>query len=355
MSTVHVVLPEGVHDPARPSGGNTYDRRVCAGLGAAGWRVRAHSIPGSWPLPGTAAREALAVVLAGIPDGSVVLVDGLLACSAPGALVRAADRVRLVVLVHMPLGDGPAGHEIVGARERERDVLAAATAIITTSGWTRERLLDEYPLDARRVRVAEPGADRADVAPGTPAGGQLLCVAAVAPHKGHDMLLAALADNAGLPWCCTCVGPLDRDPRFVARLRRAAQGRGIVDRLRFAGTRSGAELEQAYAAADALVLASRVESYGMVVTEALAHGLPVIATAVGGLPEALGRTADGRLPGLLVPPGDQHALTVALRRWLQDAHLRHQLREAALDRRESLSGWAVTAAAVAGVLSGGAP
>jgi glycosyltransferase involved in cell wall biosynthesis len=87
------------------------------------------------------------------------------------------------------------------------------------------------------------------------------------------------------------------------------------------------------------VLASRGETYGMVVTEALARGLPVIATAVGGLPEALGQASDGRRPGLLVPPEDSVALAAALRDWLVDANLRHRLREAARERRSTLSRW----------------
>ena len=79
------------------------------------------------------------------------------------------------------------------------------------------------------------------------------------------------------------------------------------------GPRTGSELAAAYAEADVLVLASRAETYGMVVTEALARGLPVIAADVGGVPEALGTTADGTRPGLLVPPGDVTALADALR------------------------------------------
>jgi glycosyltransferase involved in cell wall biosynthesis len=99
-----------------------------------------------------------------------------------------------------------------------------------------------------------------------------------------------------------------------------------------------------------LVLASGSESYGMVVTEALARGTPVIAGAVGGVPEALGWTQAGRSPGLLIPPNDPHALSEALTRWLSDAVLRGSLRSAAQDRRRTLHGWDATARSVASVL-----
>jgi glycosyltransferase involved in cell wall biosynthesis len=101
-----------------------------------------------------------------------------------------------------------------------------------------------------------------------------------------------------------------------------------------------------------LVLPSRAEAYGMVVTEALARGLPVVAAEVGGLPEALGHGADGIRPGLLVPPEDPAALGAALRAWLVDAGLRKRLRRAARERRESLSRWSTPTSVVADVLAG---
>jgi glycosyltransferase involved in cell wall biosynthesis len=350
VSTVHVLLPEGVHDPARPSGGNSYDRRVCAGLTALGWQPREHLVAGTWPVPGAAARAALVEAITATPDGSLVLVDGLVANAAPDVLVATAERLRLVVLVHMPVSNAPDGHDVVGTSAQERAVVTAAAAIITTSRWTHDRLIAEYGLDPRRIHVAAPGTDDARVASRTQTGGRLLCVATVAPHKGQDTLLAALAGIADLPWHCACVGPLDRNPPFVTSLARAADKHGISDRLCFTGTRVGAELDQAYAAADLVVLASRGESYGLVLTEALARGIPVVATAVGGVPEAVGRTSGGRLPGLLVPPGDDRALAAALRCWLEDAELRDELRRAALERRGELTSWAATAAQVAGVL-----
>jgi glycosyltransferase involved in cell wall biosynthesis len=345
--TVHVVVPEGIDDPRRPSGGNTYDRRVCGGLEALGWTVREHAVPGTWPEPEPTAASALAAVLAGIPDDAVVLLDGLVASTASDVLVPEAGRLRQVVLVHMPTGERHRG--------RERAVLSAASAVLATSAWTRDLLLDRHRLEPGRVHVARPGVDAADLAPGTASGGELLCVAAVTPGKGHDVLLAALGALAELPWRCVCVGTLERDPDYVARLGRQARQSGVGDRVEFVGPRTGPALEASYAAADVLVLASRAETYGMVVTEALARGLPSVATSVGGLPEALDGAPGGERPGLLVPPDDPQALAGALSSWLGDAVLRRDLRSAARERRASLPGWPRTAREVARVLAGAAP
>jgi glycosyltransferase involved in cell wall biosynthesis len=222
--------------------------------------------------------------------------------------------------------------------------------VVATSEWTRGRLRELYGLE--RVHVAEPGVDAAGVAPRTTAGGRLLCVAALTPQKGHDVLLDALHRVADLSWRCACVGSLDRDPAFAARVRHRA--RGLGGRVEFAGPRTGRELDRAYAGADLLVLPSHAETYGMVVTEALARGVPVLASDVGGVSEALGHGGDGTRPGLLVAPGDPAALAAALRRWLGDAGLRARLRRAARERRASLRGWPATSSAVAGVLAGAA-
>jgi glycosyltransferase involved in cell wall biosynthesis len=352
VTAVHVVVPEGIDDPARPSGGNAYDRQVCRGLASIGWSVHEHAVPGAWPRPDAASRAALAGAVRSIPDGAVVLLDGLVASAAADVLAPEANRLRLVVLVHMPLGHRPADDGGDDARTRERAILAVATAVVTTSEWARRRLLELYSLPADRVHVAEPAVDAADLADGTAAGGALLCVAAVTAEKGHDVLLDALATMADLPWQCVCVGSLDRDPAFVEGLRRRSLDGGLHDRVFFPGPRTGADLDRTYAAADVLVLASRAETFGMVVTEALARGLPVVAAEVGGLPEALGHAADGVRPGLLVPPDDPAALGAALRAWLGDAELRGRLRRAARERRAALAGWPSTTSVLAGVLAG---
>ena len=297
--TVHVVRPEGLDDPARPSGGNVYDRRVIDGLGAV-----EHASTST------------------VPDGAVVLVDGLL---AGPELVQEAARVRVVVLVHMPR-----------AEPWEGAVLRATAGVVCTSRWMRTRLVAQHALDPDRVVVAEPGVDPAPLAPGSPTGTALLCVGAVTRLKGYDVLAAALGTLDDLPWSCRGVGSTAIEPGFAA---------GLDPVVRLTGPLTRAELDATYAGADLVVLASRAETDGMVVTEAIARGVPVVASDVGGVREALGGG------GVLVPPDDAGALGAALRRWLTDAGHRAALRDAARERRDALTGWDRTTALVAEALA----
>jgi glycosyltransferase involved in cell wall biosynthesis len=340
VTALHVVVPEGIDDPARPSGGNVYDLQICSALAERGWPVQVHPVPGSWPQPDAAAYEALGGVVQRIPDGAVALVDGLVGSTAPAVLVPHAKRLRLVALVHMPL-----------RHRREGTILSAATSVVTTSDWTRRALLELYSLPEERVHVAEPGVDRAPLSVGTETAGGFLCVASVVPEKGHDVLLDALAAMRDLSWSCLCVGSTSRDSAFAEGLQRRVSDDGLEGRVRFTGPLGGAELGHAYASADLFVLPSRAETYGMVVTEALARGLPVVAADVGGVAETLGYGNGGGRPGLLVPPGDPVALAAGLRSWLRDASVRRAWRAAARERRTALPGWSATTSALMRVLA----
>ncbi len=351
-SAVHVVVPAGIDDPARPSGGNVYDRCLVDALRELGRTVHEHPLAGTWPTPRAADQSALADLLADLPDGAVVLVDGLIASASlpSGGFPPPSghfDRLRVVVLLHMPFAEATPDAAL---EESERRALGAAAAVVTTSRWSRDWVVTHHGVPADRVHVAEPGVRPADLAPGSPSGRNLLCLAAVTPDKGHDVLLAALARIADLDWHCTCVGALDLDPGFVERLQYDARRAGLAERLTFAGPLTGPRLHAALDATDLLVSASRRESYGMAVTEALARGIPVVVTDVGGHPEALGRAPGAERPGLLLPPDDPANLAAALRRWLVDDRLRTDLRRHAADRRRTLGSWEATAVRVGEVL-----
>ncbi|WP_406361795.1 glycosyltransferase family 4 protein [Streptomyces sp. NBC_01579] len=354
--SVIVVMPGGVDDPSAPSGGNTYDRRVCRDLPRIGWQVHEYAVAGTWPQPRATARAELARILAESADGAVVVLDGLVACAVPEIIVPEAERLRLVVLVHLPLGDetGLAPGLAAALNAGERRTLQAAAAVVATSDWAAVRLVTHHGLDPVRVHVAAPGADTEPPATGTATGTDrapsLLCVASVTPRKGQLQLVESLAAVADLPWNCVCVGGLGQDPGYVTRIRELIGRYSLGDRVHLVGPRTGAELNASYAAADLLVLASHAETYGMVATEALARGVPVLATAVGGLPEAVGHAPGRGVPGYLVPPQNPAAFASALRLWLGEPVERRRSKEAALIRRTALAGWDTTSHSLAAVL-----
>ncbi|MFH0515853.1 glycosyltransferase family 4 protein [Streptomyces sp. M41] len=352
LRSVHFVMPGGVDDQTAPSGGNAYDRRVSLDLPGFGWQVHKHAVDGSWPRPGAAARAELARTLRAFPDDTVVLLDGLVACGVPEIILPETERLRLAVLVHLPLGDETGLEPAVAAEldARERTVLRAVPAVVATSDWAVRRLVAHHGLAPERVHVAAPGADIAPLAAGTDGVSRLLCVAAVTPRKGQHRLVEALAAVTDLPWSCECVGGLSQDPEYVTGLRALIHEHGLQDRLVLAGPRTGAELDASYNAADLMVLTSYAETYGMAVTEALARGIPVLATDVGGLPEAVGRAPDGGVPGILVPPENSAAIAAELRGWFGEADVRRRLKAAARARRAALDGWAATARSLAAVL-----
>lgn len=168
LRTLHFVLPAGVDDLARPSGGNAYDRRICLDLPGFGWQVVKHTVGGDWPEPGAEGRAALARTLGELPDDTVVLLDGLVACGVPEVIVPEAGRLRLAVLVHLPLGDETGLEADVAAAldAKERETLRAVSAVIGTSDWAVRRLVSHHGLAPERVHVAAPGAD---IAPSPPA------------------------------------------------------------------------------------------------------------------------------------------------------------------------------------------
>jgi glycosyltransferase involved in cell wall biosynthesis len=249
------------------------------------------------------------------------------------------------VVLHLQLADetGLPAERAAGLDRREREVLRAAAVVVATSEWAARRAIAHHGLDPHRVRTAPPGTDPAPLAAGTEAGNRLLCLASVTPRKGHDVLAEALAGLADLPWTCVCVGSVRRDPGHARRVQALVDRLGLAKKMILTGPLPDADLDTTFGQTDLLVLPSRRETFGMVVTEALARGIPVVATNVDALPHTLGPDA-----GMLVPPDDVPALTGALRRWLTDADLRDRLREAA--RAREVEDWPTAAKRLAGVL-----
>ena len=185
-------------DLATRTGGYGYDRRMVAGLRDRGWSVAVRELDDSFPRPTSAARDQAARVLAAIPDGSAVLIDGLAFGAMPAEVEREAARLRLIALVHHPLAaeTGIDEDTAVALEASERRALRRRALVVVTSRATARALAVTASgpiasLSWSLARTARPW--RAVSAGARPAEVALLCVATLIPRKGHDVLFRALA------------------------------------------------------------------------------------------------------------------------------------------------------------------
>jgi glycosyltransferase involved in cell wall biosynthesis len=373
---LRLVVPGNVR---HNSGGNVYNAALARGLTAQGVEVETVALDGGWPAGSPADRQRLAAVLYSDgthddgggsdddDDGShrpgtsrrVTVVDGLLACGAPEELAAAAAAGQPAwILLHMPLEDPGL----------ERRALREAAGVICTSSSAAAGLRARHGLEG--ITVALPGTD-----PGPPAHGSrpphLLAVAALLPNKDQSLLLDALSRLTDLPWTAALVGSDSADPAYAAQLREQVGRHGLQDRVGIPGELRGQALEAAWVRADLSLLISRAETYGLVVPESIARGVPVLVRAGTGAVEALAAgsphsltpdthpntvqdipgaesgTLPSTLPGTAVALGtDPSPLAGLLRRWLTDPSLRARWRSAALAARDRLPGWDSTARTV---------
>lgn len=240
--------------------------------------------------------------------------------------------------------------EIEGAYrlDGERKVLKDADCIVAATPAELAQLQWLYGADTRRVVIIPPGVDLCHFYPIdcdeakefigiTCSDHMLLFVGRIEPLKGLDVLLKALAimRQQGVferyPLCLAVIGgdpdaSPDQMSAEMARIKRLARRYGLQDLVAFLGKRGQDTLPYYYSAAEALVMPSHYESFGMVALEAMACGTPVVASQVGGLAFLV---QDG-VTGYTVPSGEPAALSERLTALISNEHLRSQMGEQAV-------------------------
>jgi glycosyltransferase involved in cell wall biosynthesis len=334
-------------DLATPTGGYRYDRLIIQELRRLGWQVDVLDLGDGFPSASLAQRASALAILSSVPGSCPIVLDGL----AFGALPEAgALRVRtpLIALVHQPCalepGLDPAMAHVL--RESERAALAAAARVVVTSEATARIVIADYSVRSQCVTVVRPGNDPVPPAFGSSdAVVRLLSVGSVVPGKGYDLLISAVAAIADLPWRLTIAGDRTRNLAAAARLDADISAHGLGDRVTVLGAVPPERIDELYLASDVFVLASRFEGYGMALAEAIAHGLPVVSTRVGAIPDTVPVGT-----GLLVPPDDAVALAQALRRLIGDREERQRLALNARAAAAQLPTWQDAARLFAGAI-----
>jgi glycosyltransferase involved in cell wall biosynthesis len=330
------------------TGGYIYDSRILRELASQGWQTTTLSLDRSFPSPTEAALRDARARFDQVPDGHLVVIDGLALAGLGPLLPDIVRRLDPVALIHHPLAD-ETGIDAGRAAElaaAETSALALVPQIIVTSQWTRRRLSD-YGVEPSRVAVVEPGIDRGPLVERQPSSTvRLLTVATITPRKGHAILIQSLARLTHLDWSLRCAGSLELDPDCARSLSEQIEQSGLKDRVTLLGEQTPAQVRREYGAADLFVLPSWLEGYGMALAEAIAHGLPVVSTTSGAIPETVPASASR-----LVPAGDVDALTEALSDLIGDPAKHAALARGARNAADSVSTWHDAARNFAAVLT----
>lgn len=204
-----------------------------------------------------------------------------------------------------------------------RILIPMTDALTCVSKAIKENVLTTYRISPQRARVLYNGIpfpERASKGKVQKADGrpQLAVIGRLVPAKGHRYLFEAFGEvvrrypEASLH--VVGVGPLG------AELKRLADRLGIADHVHFHGVRR--DIPQFLEAIDLLVVPSMLEPFGLVCLEAMAAGVPIVASKVEGILEII---EDGKT-GILVPPGNVPVLAQAILRLLEDPHLQAEIR-----------------------------
>lgn len=328
-------------DLATQTGGYHYDRRLIAGLEQLGVEVECLSLPNHGNDATDRFQDSARACFANIPDQSLVIVDGLAFGLLDETAAAEAERLKLLALCHHPLGleSGLDAARQQALLTSERRALSCALATIVTSEFTGQTLIETFDVPAEKIVVAQPGTERGEFASCQGDPPTLLTVATLTYRKGHDILIAALADLKDLLWQAEFIGGLEFDSQWVDQLREQVNRLDLAERIRFRGQVE--DVRSAYLQADLFVLPSRFEGYGMVFAEALAAGLPVVATRAGAIPHVVPASA-----GMLVSPDNVAELSKALRQVISDTSWRAGLQRGARDAAKALPTWQDCAAKV---------
>lgn len=336
-----------------PTGGYVYDRQLLTALAGIGVRVEALSLGDGYPAPTPETLVRAEAALCRLPDGQAVMIDGLAFGVMADVARPHAGRLHLVALVHHPLAH-ESGIPAARAGEllaSERAALALTRHVVTTSHATAAAVTGGFKVPRERITVLEPGLSVDAVTNRPPCDNddgrplRLLAVGSLIPRKDYPTLLAAVARLADRALRLDIVGSPALDTACAAGIEAEISRQGLGDRVRLHGALERQALDALYAGADIFTLTTLYEGYGMAFAEAMAHGLPVIATGEGAVRDTVPPSA-----GMVLATGDVSGVTEAIARLCDDPGLRHQMAAAARAHAASLPTWADQARRLADLL-----
>jgi glycosyltransferase involved in cell wall biosynthesis len=302
MSTIPVKMHQSVNlhflcpgDINSLTGSHIFTKRFAEGLKKNGHQITIHQLSNDFPFPSDKSLQTVQTILSLIPESDTIIFDNLISSSISALLKECAHRNHLICLFHLPLSIYP------GFSVYQREMLAFSESEslgfihhILAVGPFVEKFLLQQGIDKKKIILTFPGVeDCPQKKIYQPKPYRLLSVANLIRSKGHVTLVKALSALNNINWILDCYGDLDLDRQYLADLQALIRRNNLQNKIFIHGTISGKALSDAYLSADLFIHPSEFETYGIALTEALAHGIPVIASTGGGtlstVPASMGK------------------------------------------------------------------
>jgi glycosyltransferase involved in cell wall biosynthesis len=332
-------------DATQKTGGYIYEYELLQALRRQGRAVAHLELGSGFPAPSADETADAIAQMAALSADTPLIIDGLVFGSIDTAGL-ATVKAPIVAMIHHPLGleTGLSPERSQHLLQREADNLALAQAVLVPSPHTARILIDRFAVPPEKITIALPGFRPPDPIKRLLSPPLILSVGLLAERKGHDILVAALGRISDLSWQAQIVGKT-HDPEVETSLRRQIDELGLADRVTLTGLLADEEVIARFQQATIFALATRYEGYGIVLGEALLHGLPIVTCRTGAVPDTVPEGA-----GILVPVDDVESFAQALRHFLTDDTARQQAASISRQKGGDLPRWSDTEAVVSQVL-----
>lgn len=332
-------------DATQKTGGYIYEYELLQALRRSGRDTQHLELGAGFPNPSAEETATAIAAMAALPPEMPLIIDGLVFGCIDTAGLRTV-KAPIIAMIHHPLGleTGLAPAQSQFLLQREADNLQLADAVLVPSAHTSRILVQRFDVPEHKITIAPPGFRAADPIRRPQSPPLILSVGILAERKGHDVLVAALGRIADLDWQAQIVGKT-HDPSVELALRQQIAELGLGDRVILAGLLADDAVIELYREAALFALATRYEGYGIVLGEAMLHGLPIITCQTGAVPDTV---ADGA--GILVPVDDVEGFAQALRSVLTDKTMRQAMSRLSAEAGRKLNSWDETEKIVSRVL-----
>lgn len=323
-------------DKDQLTGGFIYEATVLRILNKIGCKTEHLQLPDTFPNPTQDDMSAALNALRAVPETRPIILDGLVfGAIDPEGLEQVSAPI--IAMIHHPLGleTGLPKERAEFLLKNEAAALRHASRVIVPSPETARVLVDQFGANPDLITIATPGFDRPSVQKRSVHPPLILSVGLLARRKGHDTLLSALATIKDMEWQAIIVGK-EHDQNTAIELYSQSKALGLTERVTFTGELDQAPLNDLFNSATLFALATRYEGYGMVLSEAMMFGLPIVSCHVGAVPETVGDA------GILSPPEDAMAFGASLRLLLENQVTRARLGRLSEQQSLSLPSWRAT-------------